>query len=220
VISLMLAASFVGCDYERMITKAPPGATKTDGPVTVGKFKLRERVPILPGTISWPPPAEPGIYASQCADLADGGAVSADGCITGVISCGETIIGHTLGGVNRYDTKFYEKHFCTPGTTDHSGGDERIYRLDVPAGDHIAVVTMDSPCADLDLAGFKWKDKTCPQTNHLFDYCEMWPKPGHSREKVRLVSQGNGTSFYIVVEGKGNEEGAFSLTTQCRAALW
>jgi hypothetical protein len=217
VIGILILALF-GCgDYG--LTTAPKEPDPDEGkPLEVKKKPVRVRQALLPGTISWPPPPEAGLDKSQCNDLSDGGPLLVDDCVTNMLKCNETIIGHTIGGVQRYDTKFYEKHFCTPGYYDYNGGDERIYRLDVPDHDHIAVVTMDSPCADLDLAGFKWKDKTCPQTNHLFDYCEMWPKDGNKREQIRLVSQ-SATSFYVVVEGKGGEEGPFSLTVQCRDAV-
>lgn len=219
---LFSAAAMVGCDYERIMTKAPSdGDDRASRPATIETFPVRERVAILPGSISWPPPAEPGLTAGQCRDLTDGGPVQSDGCITAVIGCNQTVVGHTRGGIKRYDTRFYESHFCTPALTHHDQGDERVYRLDVPGGDHIAVVTLDTPCGDLDMAAFRWKDSTCPRADHVFDHCEMWPETGTKREQVRLVSQGDGTSWYIVVEGKDDgDEGAFSLTTQCKEGVW
>lgn len=197
----------------------PPDEAGVSGPATVGSNPLRERRNILPGNISGPPPPEPGIYASQCDDLKEGGAIRGPDCVTDVIRCGDTVVGHTVGGVNQFTTQFYEKKFCTPATTNHDGGEERVYRLDVPAGDHTALVTLDSPCADLDLAGIKWNGDSCPGVQHAVNQCEMWPRPKGQREQVRLVSQRK-TSWLVVVEGKGQEEGAFSLSVQCWNALY
>ena len=61
-------------------------------------------------------------------------------------------MGHTIGGVQRFDSRFYEKQFCTPRITNHDGGNERVYTLEMPEGDWTAYVTLDSPCADLDVA--------------------------------------------------------------------
>src|SRR5688500_15272763 len=89
-----------------------------DGPLVPGlKLPIRERQWILPGVSSTPPPPEAAVTSANCDDLADGGPVNGPGCITGEIKCGDTIVGHTLGGVERFDSKFYEKKFCTPRTT-------------------------------------------------------------------------------------------------------
>lgn len=195
-----------------------PEQAGPEGPAQLGVMPLRERREIIPGTSSggWGMPLpEPGLYANQCDDIGSGG--PHDGCITGRIECGQTIVGHTRGGVNHFDTLFYEKKFCTPSTTHHNSGDERVYVLDAPDHDFTAVVTLDTPCADLDLAAFKNKGgTTCPTINDLVPQCEMWPKPGNTREQVALATQ-HPTRWFIVVEGKDpDEEGAFSLTVQCK----
>jgi len=210
----LLLFSLIGCEYGFTL----PAAGSKAGNLVLKKFKLKERRSILPGSISGPPVAEPGIYASQCDDLKDGGRVNGPGCITNTIACGDTLVGHTVGGVNRYNTRFYEAAFCTPATTNHDGGDERIYRLDMPEGDWTAVITLDSPCADLDVAAIRWDEDDCPKPNNIINQCEMWPNDKGTRETVRMVSQ-HETSWYVVVEGKDNEEGAFSLTVQCFPGL-
>ena len=93
-----------------------------------------------------------------------------------------------------------------------------MYKLVMPEGDRTALVTLDSPCADLDMAALKWNQKNCPTAKSMINQCEMWPKPQGSREQVRLVSQKE-TTWLIVVEGKGDEEGAFSLSVQCWRGL-
>lgn len=171
-----------------------------------------------------PPPAEPeegppaGLNASQCSEIADGG--PNDGCVTGEIHCGETVVGHTRGGITHFDTKFYEKKFCTPSTTHHNEGDERVYKFQAPDGDFMATVYLDTPCTDLDMAAFKWDGQGCPTVSDAVGNCEMWPKDGSAREKVILTSQ-RPTQWYVVVEGKdGAAEGPFSLTVECKNSLY
>lgn len=180
--------------------------------------KLRERRHILPGFSSAPPPPEPAVTSSQCEELEDGGPVNGPGCVTSRISCGETIVGHTGGGVRRFDTKFYEKKFCWPATEDHDGGEERVYRLDMPDGEWHAFVWLDTPCADLDLFALKWNGDDCPTMGHNVAQCEANLKAGARQERVDLVHQGQAT-WFLVVEGKRDEEGPFALHVQCRPGL-
>jgi len=98
----LLFLSLLGCEYGFTL---PSGGGKA-GDLVLKKFKLKERRSILPGSISGPPVPEPGIYASQCEDLTDGGPVNGPSCITNTIHCGETLVGHTVGGVKRYNTRF------------------------------------------------------------------------------------------------------------------
>lgn len=158
------------------------------------------------------PPVE-ALTRSQCSDMTDGGDVDDYG-ITGRIECGEQIVGHTRGGVQAFDTEFYETHFCTPATTNHSGGDERVYRLSVPDGRLRPWVTLDTPCADLDLTVIKWSGRELPTTGSSVADCEMFPKDGTTREIVDVTSD-RASEWLIVVEGKDDEEGAFGLSVQC-----
>lgn len=177
-------------------------------------------------TKSRPKPAPGGgttgpetIQKEMCDDLDRGGPVNGPGCITADIKCGDSIVGHTQGGTDNFDTKFYEKKFCTPATTDHNGGDERVYRLQMPDGDWTANVFLETPCADLDLAAMVFDGaEDCPTIQDDVPRCEMWPKRRGKPEKVRLVSQRK-TTWLIVVEGKGDEEGAFALHVECENHL-
>lgn len=211
-----LVLALMGCEFGLTLPSSEPGHVGKLEPST--RFAARSRRSILPGSIAGPPPPEAGITASQCGDLDHGGPVEGPGCITGQLRCGETIVGHTLGGVNRFDSRFYEKQFCTPRTTDHDGGDERVYRLDMPDGDWTALVTLDTPCANLDLAAFRWDGDDCPTVGHNLTQCEMNVAHGTAREQVRLASQ-KATSWFVVVEGRDEEEGAFALTVQCYPGL-
>lgn len=201
---------------------SPPEEKKPDGPLVVTPAKPITAPGLAPQPAAPPGPNDPpvGMTAENCQDLQHGGPVAGPECVTQKVKCGDVIYGHTLGGTQVFDTKFYEHHQCTPATTDHDGGDERIYLFEFPEGDNSAWVWLDTPCADLDLAAIRLPEGTegCPGMDRYIRQCEMWPKPGTRREKVLMVSQGP-SKWMIAVEGKGNEEGAFALTIQCKPGL-
>lgn len=183
--------------------------------------------PVVTPTPMTPRPGEPpvGLAPTQCDQLADGGAVQgvpgAD-CVTGKLACGQTVVGHTKGGVRRWDSKFYQSAQCTPQTTNHDSGDERAYLLELPPGDRRVQVYLDTPCADLDLAAMRL-DAGPVCGDSLPPQCEMWPKPGTAREHVEMVSQA-GSRWLVVVEGKDEggveAEGPFALTVVCQDGLY
>lgn len=159
------------------------------------------------------------LTADQCGSIEGGSPPDGPGCLSGTITCGQTVVGHTLGGGNHFTTQFYEKKQCTPATTDHDGGDERVYKLEIPEGDHRVTVHLDTPCADLDLASMRWSGDDCPTLEDALQTCDMWPKPGTESEKVTMVSR-KASTWLLVVEGKGDAEGAFSLTVDCADGLY
>lgn len=172
------------------------------------------------GTPNAPADGEPpfGLVNDDCSNVPKDAELEGPDCITAAISCGDTVVGHTIGGSNNFTTKFYEKHFCTPATTDHDSGDERVYRLDMPAGDWTADVYLDTPCADLDMAAVKWDQDVCPTVASNVLQCEMAIQNGGRREHLRLSSRGE-TSWLVSVEGKANQEGAFALVVKCHEGL-
>ncbi|MEZ4321019.1 MAG: hypothetical protein R3F61_26305 [Myxococcota bacterium] len=214
---IILLATLAGCQHG--LTLPPDDGGGYTGPMKPGvKLKVRPRRHILPGFDSSPAPPEPAIDAQNCYDIDDGGLVNGPDCATATISCGDVIIGHTRGGVDQYSTRFYEKNFCAPALTDHGGGDERVYKLVMPPGDMKAFVYLDSPCADLDLAAVKLNERTCPTDLSIVPQCEMGVNKGTSREKVELVSQ-RGSTWWLIVEGKDNQEGPFAIHVMCREGL-
>ena len=165
----------------------------------------------------WP---DPTIHPDMCGDLEDGGPVGSDGCVTAELKCGDRIIGHTGGGVERYDGQFYEKKFCWPNMIDHDSGNERIYKLTMPEGEWRAWVTMYTPCADLSMAAIRHQGDTCPTIDHAIRVCEMSPREGLMSERLGLTTQARSEpTWYIVVEGVKEEEGAFELVVQCHEGL-
>lgn len=212
----LAAALATGCCTPLQSEEGPFQGPRTPGE----KLKVRERKPllILPGTSTTPPPPEPAVTRGQCGDVSDGGPVNGPDCVTQKISCGETVIGHTRGGVQRFDGRWYERNFCWPNTIDHNGGDERVYRLEMPEGEWRAFVWMDSPCADLDLFAMRWNERQCPTDANDVTHCEAAIVSGPGQEKVELVHQGKAT-WLLVVEGAGDEEGLFALHVVCREGL-
>lgn len=212
---LALAFAF-GCDQPFTLPSKDPAPSAEE--IKPGaSLPVRERQLIIPAASSGPAPPEPGITSGQCSTLADGGPVNGPDCVTQDIKCGETVIGHTRGGVNQFKTRFWEKNFCWPGTYNHNSGDERVYRLrvDQPADvRHVARFTLDTPCADLDMMVFPWSGSSCPTLDDSLDDCEALVKQHNKRESVEMVADGSVT-WYVVIEGVDDEEGAFSLTTQC-----
>jgi hypothetical protein len=167
-----------------------------------------------PGSTPLPPVALDG---GHCGDLSAGGGTS-DGCVTAEIHCDDVVVGHTRGGARVFDSAFYQRAMCWPATRSWDGGDERIYRLVMPPGETHAVITLDTPCADLDLSAMRWQQPSCPGPGALVHQCEMNRWDGTRREFVEVVSQGE-SSWLVVVEGVGSEEGTFALQVQCYAGL-
>ncbi|MFM2161526.1 MAG: hypothetical protein RLZZ383_1038 [Pseudomonadota bacterium] len=177
------------------------------------------RAPSLmaPGPRGTTPLPAPTLTAQGCANLSTGGPLGPDGS-AGVLGCGSRVTGHTAGGGKRFDTKFYERNQCAPATRNWDGGDERVYRLALPEGEAHAVVTLDSPCADLSLAAFPWTGAGLPSGAETVDRCELNKVDGPKREFVEIVSQGT-AAWLVVVEGIGTDEGAFAISVDCYAGL-
>lgn len=195
-------------------TQAPPEEAP---PLQLDPPKPRLDIGVTPAPTK-PGDPEPGLLEAQCSDLQDGGEVQGPGCLTSKITCGEVVIGHTRGGTDRYDTRFYEQNRCTPATTDHDGGDERAYLLEMPPGERRALVWLDTPCADLDLAAvlLPMDQEACPEGDAQVPRCEMRRRKGTEREHLELVTQSKSPSrWLLLVEGVDDHEGAFSLTVQC-----
>lgn len=234
----MLAGTLVGCDDVKSAiheatgeggggTNTSAGGSEDEGPawtttqgggsdaaVAVGAHTTpAPRQLVAPGTSTALPMPPVAVDASQCKDLTDGGELKVNDYITDVIKCGQTIVGHTRGGSNNFNTRFWEKHTCWPATEQHDGGDERVYKF-VAEGKGRAYFTLDTPCADLDMMGILWSGSKAPTIDSDVRDCEGKIHPGTRRERIELPTL-EGHEYLIVVEGKGSEEGLFALTAQC-----
>lgn len=208
VAAVVIVVALLGLAFTAAIALSRP----TPAPVPVADTRRLPVVADPPSPIEETPAPPLGMNADSCGSIA-GGPIGSDGCLTSVLRCGDVAFGNTRGGVRRYDSRFYERSFCTPRTTDHDGGDERVYRLDVPRGTR-ARVWLDTPCADLDLAAIRHLGEECPSPVEDVAQCEENIRSGNDRERVDLWND-EPTTWWIVVEGKDEQEGDFSLTVQC-----
>lgn len=241
----MLIFLFACVGSDPVVPADPPPVTAPAQPAVVGKTPAPDSPDATPAAVAPVPPPEPSrprwqpvypyvsqitapewpdpqIDPDQCGSLEDGGPVGKDGCVTADLKCGDRIIGHTVGGVERYDGRFYESKMCWPNLLDHNGGDERVYRLTMPAGEWRAWVTMYTPCADLTLAAVRHQSDTCPSEATAVRVCEMSPKPYETTERLELTTQtpaGRDPTWYLVVEGVKDEEGLFELVVQCHPGV-
>lgn len=228
VLCMGFGTSLVSALALSWLTSSPATSTN-QGPDQVGKLVLTDpkdpvQLPPLPSNItSGPPLPESPIHPDQCDDLQHGGPLVGDEpCVTAEIHCDEMILGHTVGGVDEYDSEFYEKKFCWPKLLDHDGGDERIYKLVMPPGEWRAWATLHTPCTDLDLMAIRYDRDACPDWDSQINQCEMKPQSSTRPERIELVSQtkpDRNATWYIVVEGKLDYEGPFSLHVQCAPGL-
>jgi hypothetical protein len=163
----------------------------------------------------------PGLTRDQCKEITDGGPVKGPGCVTDEIKCGQTIVGHTRGGVNKFSTQWYDDSTCWPATRSHKGGDERLYRFDpdangIPAR-FWANIWFDTPCErDIDFTVFRTSDRsdcpTAPTPN-----CDMSSpfKPQDRTRRNQRVLIDPGEIWYVLIEGADDKEGPFSVTFNC-----
>jgi len=143
--------------------------------------------------------------------------------VTADIKCGETVVGHTRGGVNRFNTRFYERNTCWPGTRNHNGGDERVYRF-VPdkserfqRGESRMRVSayFDTPCADLTFTKMVGELNRCPtESAKLCDSANPFNREDGTRNIMNWTVDA-GEVYYLLVEGGDDAEGAFSISLAC-----
>ncbi|MCB9675201.1 MAG: hypothetical protein H6737_08790 [Alphaproteobacteria bacterium] len=174
--------------------------------------------------VSQPRMLEPLITPDQCEDLTDGGPLKGgDSCVTAVVECDSRTIGHTVGGIDLYTSRFYEKKQCWPATKNHDSGNERVYKLVMPEGEWRAWATLYTPCADLDIAAVRHDFGGCPTLASNVGPCEMSVQNGFYAERIELTTQtkraGERPVWYIIVEGKDDAEGMFELDIQCRPGV-
>lgn len=136
------------------------------------------------------------------------------GAPTDQLQCGGSVTGTTEGGSSSFGDEFYQRAFCTPARRHYDDAPEAIYRLEVPA-DTQATVTLDSPCAELDLAAVAWALDGIPttaQVNRVRE-CEMDTHGGGG--KLTLTAVDKAQVFLVVVDGQEGAAGPFRLEAAC-----
>lgn len=136
----------------------------------------------------------------------------AQDCVSGVLACGATVSGTTLGGDSTWGDEFYASAFCFPPGGDHSGS-ERVYTLQAPAYTEVTV-QMRSSCADLDLVAMTSSVQGCPSPKHLVSECEGDTKlSGDGMVKIQSFAP---HTYLVGVDGKNGAVGEFELTVSCK----
>ena len=135
-------------------------------------------------------------------------------CVTAELSCGDSIIGTTEGGLSEYDDHFYSGDSFCSSLPDNYSGNERAYRFKMPANAE-AVISLDSACGgDMDLIAMRWPETdSCPNIHHSLGQCDEDDAKGDGR--LELYSDKRERNFILVVEGKDGEDGEFGLKIDC-----
>lgn len=134
------------------------------------------------------------------------------GCLTGTLSCGDEVLGTTVGGESSWGDEFYASAFCFPAGDRHSGP-ERVYRLELPAYTQ-ATISLQSDCEDLDLAAVAWAyDGRCPTPQHRVAECEGSVRRGD--DEVHVETLNNARGYLVAVDGKAGVSAPFRLRVDC-----
>ncbi|MCK6503129.1 hypothetical protein L6R53_07000 [Myxococcota bacterium] len=130
------------------------------------------------------------------------------------ITCDSEVEGNNATGTRLWGDTFYQKAFCTPERNQWDNGPEDIYRLKVPA-DLEATVTMVTDCAELDLVGVSWQERSVPRTEHhsAINQCDM--DIGRKGGKLRLNAVGKDWYYLVGVDGRNGETGNYRLKVKC-----
>lgn len=136
-------------------------------------------------------------------------------CLSGVLHCGDVVMGTTEGGDSVWDDDFYAQKFCFPAGAGHQAP-ERVYSMDIP---EYTQVTFDlqTDCVDLDLVAVSWLyEGSCPDVRHAIFECDGSNQRGWDRVLVQTFQK---RSYIVGVDGKGNAVGPYKLTVKCEHIL-
>lgn len=149
----------------------------------------------------------------DCDASYDDSAPAGPDCLTGTLSCGDVVEGHTRGGSSVLDESFYETAFCFVPYTSYTGP-ERVYAIDLDAG-LTATVILEAPCGDLGFGAARWSDEdTCPSgEDHAIIDCNGKPADTTSNTKEASFWAEIDTRFVVSVDGA--EPAAFRLSVEC-----
>lgn len=134
------------------------------------------------------------------------------GCLSGELRCGDVVQGTTVGGESNFDDAFYAGAFCFPPGERHSAS-ERVYRFSAPKDTEVTV-TLDAPCADLDLAVVAWKyEGSCPVAQSAIAECEGDTSSSGGEVTVQVF---NPRDYLVAIDGKDGATGPYRLSIECR----
>lgn len=139
-----------------------------------------------------------------------------DDCVTDTLSCGDSIDDTLRGGQATYGATAYQTWTCGWGEGDPWAGSERVYAFTHP-GTGSVEITLDSPCADMDLIAARWgyfaSDGECPaEDTTLLRECEMDDSSGGGTVSIW---NSDPADYLIIVDSVDDERENFSLSIEC-----
>jgi hypothetical protein len=122
----------------------------------------------------------------------------------------------TKGGTTSLDKNAYESWYCTPFAEDDYTGIERTLIFQHPGEGKYVDITLESPCADMDLFVYRWEswheDGVCPTDENTISECEV--EDSGSGGTVSLY-QSRSAYYMITVEAREGVEDIFRLSVEC-----
>ena len=137
------------------------------------------------------------------------------GEVVATLACGERVSGSSGKGARRLGDDFYQQAFCSPRRSRYDDAPEVIYRLELPP-DTKAELSLESPCADLDLFAVAWQLPGVPGLEHVgrIRECEMDTRTGDGG-KLTLTSVARPEVFLVGVDGKDGAEANYAISVSC-----
>jgi hypothetical protein len=135
-------------------------------------------------------------------------------CVTGTISCGDSIEGTTEGGSNQIEGEVYEDSYCFVPFEDYDGP-ERAYELELPEYT-IATIYYSFPCQDMAIAAFRWSSEECPTLGGETTFVCEGDGLGRSGS-VEISYELEDKRFLVVVDAPEGTEAPFALRVECES---
>ena len=138
-------------------------------------------------------------------------------CYTQSVSCGDVVALSTAGGTSYYDAAQYlqwQEH--STGDPEYTGP-ERAFFFTAPDGPSNTIVTLGSPCENMELFYFKaysvgdcrsGECAPCAQDN------DSSKNPGKQFDEVEIYDT-SGSTYLIIVESKNGNASPFELSLRC-----
>ncbi|MCK6502819.1 hypothetical protein L6R53_05375 [Myxococcota bacterium] len=149
-------------------------------------------------------------------DLDIGTGAPRQACVTATLACGEERVDTLVGGEAAFGAEEYEAWYCSYTGGDPWAGKERVYAFTHPGTGNVTF-TLDSPCAEMDLAVLRWgywaTDGECPSgSSTLVSECEMDDGAGGGSV---TVWNNEPADYLVIVDGVDGALDNFSLSISC-----
>lgn len=148
----------------------------------------------------------------DCDDPPAAAGLDGPDCVTTSIGCNDSLVGTTEGGTDVMDGESYQNWYCTPSTASEYGGLERVYEFQHPGKGNVEI-TLETPCADLDLVAIYWESDECPLPEYSILECDA--KVGTDSTHSLTIWNNEPRRYLVVVDGIAGAEVPFRLSTSC-----